>query len=158
MSLHPKVKGTYKEMTDCKGKVAGAWKQAVKMLTKVNGVWKEAWNSSTIVHIEKFQMFNIPIKGYDGTGGAVIKNVRLRLFNNYTNGVNECVAEEYFGDVTIAKSGSQKLEITDDGDYSWRVSISIEIFGSDVRLSATVMPMEDYAYGEFEYSDVVKLS
>lgn len=158
MAIYPKVNGAHKEMTNLKVKVASAWKQAKTLFTKVNGVWKEAWNSSIIVHLEKFLMFTIPIKNYDGTGGAIIKNVRLRLFNNYTNGVNECVAEKYFGDVTIAKSGSQKLEITDDGDYSWRVSISIEIFGSDVRLSATVMPMEDYAYGEFEYSDVVKSS
>lgn len=158
MAIYPKINGSYKEMTDCKVKVDGAWKQAKTIYAKVNGEWKEVWNSSIIVRLDKFLMFNIPIKGYDGTGGAVIKNVRLRLFNNYTNGVNECVAEEYFGDVTIAKGGSRTLEITDDGDYSWRVSASIDIYNSNVRISTTVMPMEDYAYGEFEYSSVIKSS
>ena len=156
MAIYPKVNGSYKEMTDCKVKVDGAWKQANTIYTKVNGVWKEAWNASTIVRVDKQKMFTIPIKDYDGTSGAVIKNVTLRLFNNYTNGVNECVEEKHFGNVTIAKSGSKTLEITDDGDYSWRVSVSIDIYNSNVRINVTVMPMEDYAYGEFEYSSVVK--
>ena len=146
-------------MSDCKVKIAGAWKQAKTLFTKVNGIWKEAWNSAIIVRVDMQKMFNIPIKGYDGTGGAVIKNVRLRLFNNYTNGVNECVAEEYFGNITLAKSNSSRsLEITDDGDYSWRVSAYIDIYNSNVRVNVSVMPMADYAYGEFEYSAVVKSS
>lgn len=157
MPIRSKIDGTLKEITNCKVKVNGDWKQGSKAYVKVNGEWKEVWNFSTIVRLEKFLNFYIPIKDYDGGDiqSVTVKNIKLRLYNNYTNGVNECVAEDNFGDVTISINDSEKLEVAVYNDYSWRVSASMDIYNGQIRVSATVMPMEDYAYAEFEYSVAV---
>lgn len=63
MSLHPKVKGAPKEMTDGKVKVAGAWKQDAKILTKVKGAWKECWVNLAVNMILNYGIQSIPLEG-----------------------------------------------------------------------------------------------
>lgn len=63
MSLHPKVKGAPKEMTDGKVNVKGAWKQAAKILTKVNGAWKECWANLAVNMVLNYGIQSIPLEG-----------------------------------------------------------------------------------------------
>ena len=155
MSIHPKVNGAYKAMTDCNVKVAGAWKQAEIILTKVNGVWKEAWRKSTVIVVKTNNSFTIAIKGYDGTlvRKVQIKSLKLRLYDKSSGNL---LAEKDYGTVEFTSDALPNLTVSNAG-ISRSAAFMPHITESKLTVYPTLEPSASYVYAEFEYAEVVKV-
>ena len=111
MSLHPKVNGAYKELTNCKVKVAGAWKQAETIYTKVNGVWKECWANLAIDTIINYGITNIPVK--DSGRFMRLYGVTITITRISDGKVLQTITEEDTGEII-----SQNYSLKDGGNLS----------------------------------------
>lgn len=153
MSIHPKVNGAYKEMTDCKVKVAGEWKQAQTIYTKVNGVWKEVWRNSTVITLTKATTFTLQIQGASGTvKKAEIKNLKLRLYRKNTN---ELLGSTSFKVVEVSSDVTPIRDVTGTSTSQW-FSFAIHLTTPKLTVYATCSYSDLYA--EFEYDEVVMIS
>jgi hypothetical protein len=47
MTIHTKVSGAWRSVTQPKLKFGGAWRDASVMYTKVGGVWRKTWPADT---------------------------------------------------------------------------------------------------------------
>lgn len=136
MSLHPKVKGTYKEMTDCKGKVAGAWKQAAAIYTKVNGVWKECWVNLAVNMILNYGIQSIPLEGTTNyvrlIGLSIVAKDKVsgEIVNTYEK------EEQETGSFTLALPNGQLL-------FKVRVNeLQIELWSSSETVELKIKKIE----------------
>ena len=140
MAIYPKVKGAYKEMTDCKVKVKGAWKQGAKMLTKVKGAWKECWVNLELDTIINYGITNIPVKS---------EGLYMRLYGLYitikstsdgkvlqtitVEDTEECLSLNY------ALNGGGSLSISTGND---RNSLDFELWQSGAKAEVKIKKIE----------------
>ena len=140
MSIHPKVNGAYKEMTNCKVKVAGAWKQAEKIYTKVNGVWKECWANLEIDTIINYGITNVPVK----SSGVYMRLYGLSITIKSTSDgkVLQTITEEDTGTIisknySLTNGGSFSISTGDD-----RKSLDFEFWQSGAYAEVKIRKVE----------------
>ena len=140
MSIHPKVNGAYKEMTNCKVKVGGAWKQAEKILTKVNGVWKECWVNLALDTIINYGITNIPLK----VSGLYMRLYGLSItIKSISDGkVLQTITEEDTGEIisknySLTNGGSLSISTGDD-----RKSLDFEFWQSGSTAEVKIKKIE----------------
>ena len=156
MSIHPKVNGAYKEMTNCKVKVAGAWKDAQTIYTKVNGVWEYAWQKTTKLFLNVVEYAYVTPRNVPSTPSyATFKDVKVYLHRSSTG---ELLATKDVGNVKVTYGSSNSASITITVTSSAGCKIYFEFSSNTskrVLVNANNYPTTTEYYCYFEYSDCV---
>lgn len=119
MTMHTKVGGAWKDITEAHTKVGGSWKEITEGWTKVGGVWKQFYAN----FIPQLSECSDPLSatGIAGDGNRTIASIRFNLNGDIEEATGDEGAPLSYSTVGTWVNRTSGLDNTD-----WEIKVTID--------------------------------